>query len=101
DRLWRSSNRGDTMILASRAPLVPTGAVCPTAPCPPNPTFPIGVVITTVGVSAQDDNVRIVGMRDGKVFATTTGSTTLTNVTGANFPAPNPIDLTRNSIGKA
>src|SRR6185503_3331850 len=36
-----------------------------------------------------------------KVFATTTGSATLTDVTGANFPAPNPIDLTRNSIGEA
>ena len=101
DRLWRSSNRGDSMTLASQAPLVPTGTICPTAPCPPNPTFPVGVVITTVGVSPQDDNVRIVGMRDGKVFAVTDGSATLTNVTGANFPAPNPIDLTRNSIGKA
>jgi photosystem II stability/assembly factor-like uncharacterized protein len=100
DRLWRSTNRGDTMVLASQAPLVTTGAVC-VGTCPPNPTFPVGVVITTVGVSPQDDNVRIVGMRDGKVFATTTGSATLTNVTGANFPAPNPLDTTRNSIGKA
>ncbi|HEY3042278.1 MAG TPA: HYR domain-containing protein [Pyrinomonadaceae bacterium] len=101
DRLWRSTNRGDTMVLASQAPLVPTGSVCVTAPCPPNPTFPVGVVITTIGVSPQDDNVRIVGLRDGKVFATTTGSATLTNVTGANFPAPNPLDTTRNSIGRA
>jgi len=100
DRLWRSTNRGDTMVLASQAPLIQNGTVC-VGTCPPNPTFPVGVVITTVGVSPQDDNVRIVGMRNGKVFATTTGSATLTDVTGANFPAPNPVDLTRNSIGKA
>jgi photosystem II stability/assembly factor-like uncharacterized protein len=91
DRLYRSTNRGDTMALVSQGPLVPS----------PNPTSTSGIVVTTIGVSPQDDSVRIVGMRDGKVFATTTGSTTLTNVTGANFPAPNPADLTRNSIGRA
>jgi hypothetical protein len=90
DRLYRSSNKGDTMVLASQGPLVPT-----------SPGATSGIVVTTIGVSPQDDNVRIVGMRDGHVFATTTGSATLTDVTGANFPAPNPIDLTRNSIGKA
>jgi len=83
DRLYRSTNRGDTMALVSQGPL---GAA--------------GVVLTTIGISPQDDNVRIVGMRDGKVFATTTGSATLTDVTGANFPAPNPADPTRNSIGR-
>lgn len=65
DRLYRSVNRGDLMSVVSQAPLV------------------AGVVITTIGVSPQDDNVRIVGLRNGQVFATTTGSTTLTNVTGA------------------
>ena len=44
---------------------------------------------------------RIVGLRNGQVFATTTGSSVMTNVTGANFPAPNPADLARNSIGRA
>lgn len=88
DRLYRSTNRGDTMTLVSQGPLVPS------APAGS------GVVVTSIGISPQDDNVRIVGMRDGKVFATTTGSTTLTNVTGGNFPPPNPVDLTRNSIGE-
>lgn len=69
DRLYRSVNRGDLMSLVSQAPL--SGAN----------------VITTIGVSPQDDNVRIVGLRNGLVFATTTGSSTLTNVTGA-FTAP-------------
>jgi len=88
DRLYRSTNRGDTMTLISQGPLV-------------GPAGGSGVVVTTIGISPQDDNVRIVGMRDGHVFATTTGSSTLTDVTGANFPAPNPLDSTRNSIGKA
>src|ERR1051325_9771962 len=91
DRLYRSANTGDFMPVVSQGPLVPS----------PNPTSTSGIVVTTIGISPQDDNVRIVGMRDGHVFATTTGSSTLTDVTGANFPPPNPIDLTRNSIGKA
>jgi photosystem II stability/assembly factor-like uncharacterized protein len=89
DRLYRSTNRGDTMVLVSQGPLVPS------APAGS------GVVITTIGVSPQDDNVRIVGLRNGQVFATTTGSSVMTNVTGANFPAPNPADPARNSIGRA
>jgi photosystem II stability/assembly factor-like uncharacterized protein len=91
DRLYRSTNRGDTMTLVSQGPLIPS----------PNPTSTSGIVVTSIGISPQDDNVRIVGMRNGTVFATTTGSTTLTNVTGANFPAPNPADAARNSIGRA
>ena len=90
DRLYRSTNRGDTMTLASQGPLVPT-----------SPGALSGIVVTTIGVSRQDDNVRIVGLRNGRVFVTTTGSTTLTDVTGANFPAPNPVDPLRNSIGHA
>lgn len=83
DRLYRSVNRGDSMTLVSQGPLV------------------AGQVMTTIGISPQDDNVRIVGLRDGSVFATTTGSSTMTNVTGANFPPPNPDDPTRKAIGRA
>jgi photosystem II stability/assembly factor-like uncharacterized protein len=90
DRLYRSADRGDNNVIVSQAPLVPT-----------SPGSTVGVVLTTIGISPQDDNVRIVGMRNGQVFATTDGSSTLRDVTGANFPAPNPADLTRNSIGKA
>jgi len=89
DRLYRSTNRGDTMVLASQGPLVPT-----------SPGALSGVVVTSIGISPQDDNVRLVGMRDGHVFATTTGSAVMTDVTGGNFPPPNPIDTTRNSIGE-
>ncbi|MEP6818332.1 MAG: hypothetical protein ABJA18_02290, partial [bacterium] len=84
DRLYRSVNSGDTMTLVSQAPLV------------------AGIATTTIGISPQDDNVRIVGLRNGQVFATTTGSSTLTDVTGVNFPPPNPNDaVNRKAIGKA
>jgi photosystem II stability/assembly factor-like uncharacterized protein len=88
DRLYRSTNRGDTMTLVSQGPLVPS------APAGS------GVVVTSIGISPQDDNVRLVGLRNGRVFATTTGSAVMTDVTGGNFPPPNPADLTRNSIGE-
>ncbi|HET6671180.1 MAG TPA: HYR domain-containing protein [Pyrinomonadaceae bacterium] len=88
DRLYRSTNRGDTMTLVSQGPLVPSSPAGS------------GVVVTSIGISPQDDNVRLVGLRNGQAFATTTGSAVMTNVTGGNFPAPNPVDLTRNSIGE-
>ena len=88
DRLYRSTNRGDTMTLVSQGPLVPSSPAGS------------GVVVTSIGISPQDDNVRLVGMRNGQVFATTTGSAVMTDVTGGNFPPPNPADLTRNSIGE-
>jgi hypothetical protein len=89
DRLYRSSNRGDTMTLVSQGPLIPSTPAGS------------GVIVTTIGISPQDDNVRIVGMRNGQVFATTTGSATMTNVTGANFPPPNPLDTARHPIARA
>ena len=70
DRLYRSANKGDTMQLVSQGPLVP-GAV----------------EVTSISIAQGNDNVRLVGMRNGTVWATTTGSTTLTNVTPAGAPA--------------
>jgi Bacterial Ig-like domain (group 3) len=64
NRLYRSVNLGVNMAAVSQAPLVPNFSV------------------SAIGISAQDDNVRIVGLADGSVFATTTGSSTLTDVTG-------------------
>jgi hypothetical protein len=63
DRLYRSTNNGATMTVVSQRPFVS------------------GVPISAIGISPQNDAVRIVGLRDGKVFKTTTGSATLTNVT--------------------
>jgi photosystem II stability/assembly factor-like uncharacterized protein len=84
DRLYRSTNGGDLMTLASQAPIVSGQTVC------------------SIGISPLDDNVRIVGLRNGQVFATTTGSAVLTNVTGANFPPGNPNETAgRKAIGRA
>jgi photosystem II stability/assembly factor-like uncharacterized protein len=91
DRLYRSTNRGDLMVAVSQGPLVPS----------PLPTSTSGIVVTTIGISPQDDNVRIVGLRNGQVFATTDGASVLRDVTGSNFPPPNPADPTRKSIGRA
>ena len=38
--------------------------------------------ISAIGISPQNDNVRIVGLTNGQVFATTTGANPLTDVTG-------------------
>jgi len=69
DRLWRSPDSGATMTVVSQGPIVSTQAV------------------SAIGVSRQNDNVRIVGLINGNIWATTTGSSTLTNVTQAGMPA--------------
>ena len=40
--------------------------------------------ISAIGISRQNDNVRIVGQANGGLFGTTTGSTTLTNLDSLN-----------------
>ena len=66
DRLYRSSNSGTTMTVVSQQ-------------------FVNGVALTAIGISRQNDSVRIVGLRNGKVYRTMTGgatSATMTDVTG-------------------
>ena len=64
NRLYRSSNQGDTATVVSQL-------------------FESGVPLSAIAISPQDDNVRIVGLDDGKVFATTTRSTTLVQIAGS------------------
>jgi hypothetical protein len=45
------------------------------------------IPISAIGISPQNDNVRICGTNDGKVFATTLGAPVLVDVTGAGMPA--------------
>jgi len=52
----------------------------------PIPIDPSEKGISAIGVSPQNDLVRIVGVRNGQVYATTTGSNTLANITSTNFP---------------
>jgi photosystem II stability/assembly factor-like uncharacterized protein len=69
DRLWRSVDQGTTMALASQAPIES------------------GQAITAIGISPQNELVRILGLRNGHIYRTTTGSTVLDQVTGAGMPA--------------
>jgi hypothetical protein len=82
DRLYRSTNKGDTMTVVSQGPIVAS------------------TPITTIGISPANDNVRIVGLRNGQVWATATGSSTLTNVTSVSFPA-NLSGSTNKWVGRA
>lgn len=76
DRLYRSSDQGNSNTVVSQAPIVAN------AP------------ISAIGISSLSDNIRIVGLGDdvttgasvGRVFATTTGSSTLTEITGPWTP---------------
>lgn len=65
DRLYRSANAGVTMTLASQGP------------------FQSGVPVSAIGIAPGDDNRRIVGLRNGRVFSTATGGSPLAEITGA------------------
>lgn len=59
DRLYRSTNSGVTMATVSQ-------------------TF--SSAISAIGVAKQDDNVRVIGLADGRVFATATGANPMTQM---------------------
>lgn len=63
DRLYRSIDRGNNMIVVSQAPLPAR--------------------ISAIGISPQNDNFRVIGLTNGQVFVTTTGATTLTEISGS------------------
>lgn len=88
DKLYRSEDKGVTMPAVSQV-LDPAASAA-------------NRVLTTIAISPQDDNVRLVGTRSGKVFATTTGSSTLTDVTSPAFPPQNPAaPAGRRAVGRA
>jgi uncharacterized repeat protein (TIGR01451 family) len=62
DRLLRSSTTGTANVTVSQAPLVS------------------GQPLSSIAISPQDDNYRIVGLNNGALFFTTTGSSTLTSL---------------------
>jgi Bacterial Ig-like domain (group 3) len=70
DRLYRSPDQGVTMTPVSQVPL---GI---------NPLTSGPAQVSSIGISPKDDNVRIVGLVDGQVFATTTGANPMPEVTG-------------------
>ena len=82
DRLYRSADAGVTMPPASQV-------------------IESGRAITAIGVAPTDDGVRAVGMRNGRIWGTTTGSATLVDLTHAGMPQPNPADTAaRRPIGE-
>ncbi|HKV92064.1 MAG TPA: Ig-like domain repeat protein [Candidatus Angelobacter sp.] len=70
DHLYRSVDSGTTMTPVSQT------FGC----CEPNTTNNFRV--SAIGISPQDDNVRLLGLTTGRVFATTTGANSMTDVTG-------------------
>jgi uncharacterized repeat protein (TIGR01451 family) len=88
DRLYRSTDRGTTMTVVSQGPFATgcTGGSNNGAACTTNSQCPggacLGIPVSTIGISPQNDNVRIVGLKNGQVFATTTGANPLTDITG-------------------
>lgn len=76
NRLYRSDDNGANHTTVSQAFVFP---------------------ISSIGISPQNDNVRMIGGRDGAIFGTTTGATTLvdmdpTNIIPNNFVARTVID---------
>ena len=63
DKLYRSTDKADTATAVSQV-------------------LESGVPISAIAISPQDDNVRVVGLNDGRVFATTNGSTMLVQIAG-------------------
>jgi photosystem II stability/assembly factor-like uncharacterized protein len=82
DRLYRSTNRGDTMTVVSQQ-------------------LQTGVPVSAIGIAPGDDRVRLVGLDNGKLFLTTNGGSSLTDVTGsipALFIARIAIDPTNSAV---
>jgi hypothetical protein len=82
DRLYRSIDRGDNMVVSSQAPIT-------------------GSPLSTIAISPQDDNYRIVGLQNGQVWATSIGSSSLVDITSGSFPANPNGSPTNRFIGRA
>lgn len=74
DRLYRSDNKGLVNVVMSQAPIELNTAVTP----------PAGIPISAIGISPTNDNIRVVGLRTGGIWGTTTGSPVLTNLDPLN-----------------
>ena len=83
NRLYRSTDRGDSMQIVSQSPIAGTSP------------------ISTVAIWPGGDNIRMVGLQNGQVWATSTGSTTLVNLTSASFPTNPTGSVTNKFVGRA
>ena len=82
NKLYRSTDRGDTMTVVSQNPIV------------------AGVAVSAIGIAPGNDNIRIVGLRNGKVFATTTGANPLLD-TGFVAPTNATASATNKHVARA
>jgi len=73
DRLHRSSDNGTTNPVVSQAPIATSGG--------------LGVPISAAAIAPGNDNVRLVALNNFTIWGTTTGASTLTNMTAAGMPA--------------
>ncbi|MEO5721311.1 MAG: hypothetical protein ABIR71_07575 [Chthoniobacterales bacterium] len=76
DVLYRSANSGVTMAKVSQEPIQ------------------TGVPISSIGISPQNDNVRLVGLRNGALFGTITGAVPLLNLDPGNTVPNVPVART-------
>jgi hypothetical protein len=83
NRLYRSSDRGDNMQIVSQSPIVLTSP------------------ISTIAIWPGGDNIRMVGLQNGQVWATSTGSSTLVNLTSAAFPTNPNGSVVNKFVGRA
>jgi hypothetical protein len=80
DTLYRSDDRGNTMFPVSHAP-IEISKVTGRVP------------ISAIGISPMNDNIRVVGLNSGSVYATVTGRSALVNI--SPFGGQIPIYITR------
>lgn len=73
DRLHRSTDGGATNPVVSQAPIAVSGT--------------LGSPISAIAIAPTNDNVRLVGLNNFQLWGTATGSSVLTNMTGAGMPA--------------
>jgi len=71
NKLYRSANKGDTATIVSQT---------------------MASTLTAIGIAPSDDNVRIVGLRNGGVFKTSTGGNPLTDADPTNTIPNNIVD---------
>ncbi len=86
DRLYRSTNQGDSMSIVSQSPILPTST---RVPITGGAAVSVGTIMTAIAISPQNDNVRLVGFQNGKVWATSTGSSTLVDISPTLPAHPN------------
>jgi hypothetical protein len=96
DRLYRSNDRGDNMTVVSQSPINVSGT---RTPITGGAAVNVGTPISSIAIWPGGDNVRLVGLQNGQVLATSIGSSTLVDL---NPPLPaNPAGGTNKFIGRA